>query len=311
MKLAFVYAGQGQQALNMSCDLVNEFTWAQDIFKQANEILGYDLLELIQNDEVKINQTEYTQPALFVSDYVLQEYLVRNKLKPDMVAGLSLGEYNALVMANILSFEDALKIIKVRSSIMAKAYPKEQVKMVAILKADIALVEEVLSNPMFENKVAICNYNTNNQVVIGGLVDSVKEAMDLLKEAGIKRMVELDVSTISHMPLLKDSAKQLQSELEKYEFKQPQIKFINNIAASFQTDDFVTSLASHIANPTYLAKSIELMLSEGVTTFVEVAPKKTISTFIKSVASDHNQEVNIYHVYDLASLNQCLESIGE
>lgn len=311
MKLAFVYAGQGQQALNMSCDLVNEFAWVKDIFKQANEILGYDLLKLIQNDEVKINQTEYTQPALFVSDYVLQEYLVRNNLKPDMVAGLSLGEYNALVMANVLSFEDALKIIKVRASLMANAYPKEQVKMVAILKADVALVEKVLADASLENKVAICNYNTNNQVVIGGITDFVKQAMDLLKEAGIKRMVELEVSTISHNHLLEETAKQLQTELEKYEFKQPNIKFINNIAASYQEDGFVTSLAGHIANPTYMAKSIELMLEDGVTTFIEIAPKKTISAFIKSVAKDHDKEIEIYHVYDLASLNQCLESIGE
>lgn len=311
MKLAFVYAGQGQQTLQMSCDIVDEFEWAANIFKQASDILGYDLLNLVKNDEIKINQTEYTQPALFVSNYVIQEYLVRNNVKPDVVAGLSLGEYNALVMANVLSFDDALKIIKVRSKLMANAYPKGQVKMVAILKANAPLIEEVLENPILENKVAICNYNTNSQVVIGGFSANVEKAMELLKEAGFKRMIELEVSTISHMHLLSETSKQLYVELEKYQFNKPEIKFINNIAAKYQEVDFLDTLSRHISNPTYMAKSIELMLSDQVNIFVEIAPKKALSSFISSIADEQDKKVNIYHVHDLTSLNQCIESIGE
>lgn len=311
MKLAFVYGGQGQQALHMSSDIVEEFDWATNIFKQANEILGYDLLDIVKNDEVKINQTQFTQPALFVSNYIFQEYLVRNNIKPDVVAGLSLGEYNALVMANVLSFEDALKIIKVRSKLMADAYAKGQVKMVAILKADTPLIEKILKDPILENNVAICNYNTNAQVVIGGLSASVEKAMELLKDVGFKKMIELEVSTISHMHLLSDTSKQLHFELGNYQFNKPTIKFINNIAAQYQESDFLNTLSRHISSPTYMAKSIELMLNDGITTFVEIAPKKALSSFINSISSEMNKQVNIYHVFDLDSLNKCIESIGD
>lgn len=310
MKIGFIYAGQGQQYLGMGQDLVNEYDWASDVFSLAQSILGYDLLSLINNDETKLNDTKYTQPALFVVDFLLGLALENNNIKPSIVAGLSLGEYNALVSAKVLSFEDALNIIKVRADLMANAHPKGYSKMAAVLKADLDTINDVLNDESLNNEVKICNYNTHDQLVIGGQTKYLEKAIILLKEAGIKRVIPLDVSCVSHMHLLNKQSIELQKELEKYQFNKPEISFINNAQGVIQETDFITTLANHISHPTYLKNIIELMLEE-VDLIIEVGPKKTISSFVKSIAKELGKEVKIFNAYDLSSLKETIEKVGE
>lgn len=310
MKIGFIYAGQGQQYLGMGQDLINQYDWANDVFSLAQSILDYDLLALINHDATKLNDTQYTQPALFVVDFLLGLVLENHNIKPSMVAGLSLGEYNALVNAKVLSFEDALNIIKVRAELMAHAYPKGFSKMAAVLKADVKIVNNVLQDESLNNKVAICNYNTHDQLVIGGQSEYVEKAISLLKKAGLKRIIPLDVSCVSHMHLLNKESNELQTELEKYYFNRPEIIFVNNIQGVIQVKDFVSTLANHISQPTYLKNIIELMLDE-VDVIIEVGPKKTISSFVKSMAKELNKEIKIFNVYDLTSLEETIKKVGE
>lgn len=311
MKIGFVFAGQGQQFLGMGNDLAEEYNWAHDIFREASAILGYDLLKLINEDASKLNQTAYTQPALFTVNYILQNYLEKNGVNPEMVAGLSLGEYNALVCAGVLSFSDALKIIKVRAFLMDNAFAKGETKMAAVLKADADKINEILEDDILENDIKICNYNTFEQVVIGGSSEKLEIAIPMLNEQGFKRVIPLDVSCVSHHPLLNKQADELAIELAKYDFKKPRIDFIGNVSGQLQIDGFDKSLANHIIKPTYLAKSIALMLDSDVDVFIEIGPKKTISSFIKSIAKSMDKEVQIFNVYDLNTLNESVVALNE
>lgn len=311
MKIGFVFAGQGQQFLGMGNDLALEYQWANDIFNEASDILGYDLLKLINEDPIKLNQTAYTQPALFTVNYVLEKFLEKNNIKPQMVAGLSLGEYNALVVAGVLSFSDALKIIKVRAFLMDNAFNKGETKMAAVLKANADKINEILKADILEGDIQICNYNTYDQVVIGGSSDKLELVIPLLNEQGFKRVIPLDVSCVSHHHLLQKKADELALELAKYEFKQPEIDFIGNVNGQIQVDDFDKSLANHIIKPTYMAKSIELMLNSGIDVFIEIGPKKTISSFIKSIAKVLDKDVKIFNVYDLTTLNESVVALNE
>lgn len=310
MKVAFLYAGQGGQFPNVGLDLLDEYVIVKEIFVKANAILGYDLVEIIK-DEKKINQTVYTQPVLVTLAYAISLLLEKKGITADVVAGLSLGEYNALINAGVLSFEDGLKIIKERAKIMDGALEKNTTSMAAVLKTDVELIEDVLASQDLNNEVAICNYNSYDQVVIGGTNDKLEKAKVLLKEAGVKRVIPLSVSTVSHMHLLSEAASELQTILNDYEFKKPQLPFINNVAAQYQESDFVASLTKQICCPTYMAKTIELMLNDGVDTFIEIGPKKTLSGFVKSVAKELAKEVKIYNVYDLETLNNFMMEMGD
>ncbi|MDH6602908.1 [acyl-carrier-protein] S-malonyltransferase [Bacilli bacterium PM5-9] len=310
MKISFIFAGQGQQFQNMGIDLIDAFVEVKDIFNQASSILDYDLVSVCQ-DENKLAQTIYTQPALLTLDYAIAYLLNKNGINPDCVAGLSLGEYNALIEAKTLTFEDGLKIIKERAYIMDNALEKNSSSMAAVLKADLKTINEVLDSPCLNGEVAICNYNTYEQIVIGGSTSKLEQACNMLKEKGVKRVIPLKVSTVSHMHLLNDAAKKLNTVLSNFNFKKPEISFINNVAGVYQEDGFVKTLTKQIESSTYMAQTIELMLNDGIDTFIEVGPKNTISAFVKSIAKMLNKEVKIYNVYDLKTLEDTLRELGE
>ena len=294
MKIGFIFAGQGQQFLYMGQDLYEAYPEAKRIYDEATEILGYDVLNL---DEAKLIQTRYTQPALFTLGAVLDRVLKQEGIKPDVVAGLSLGEYNALYSSSILDFKEALELIQKRAILMQDAFEPYTTSMAACLRTDLKTVEDLLEN----TKVEVCNVNTPSQIVIGGLKEDLDEVLIKLKENKV-RAIPLKVSTVSHMSLLDQEAKLLKEELDKIIFKTPQIPFINNVEASFQEDNFADTLSRQISNRTLMAKTIQLMLDEGVETIIEVGPKKTIVSFVKEI----NKATKTYNVYDLESLKELL-----
>lgn len=290
IKKGILFAGQGQQFLFMGHDLVEKYDVADKIYKKAHDILGYDVLNL---NEDELNETQYTQPAIFVLNYALSRIL---DIKVDVVAGLSLGEYSALVYAGVLRFDEALYIVKERAELMQNAYEPNETGMMALLKTDFETVESAIS----DLDVEISNYNTPNQIVIGGKIDDLKSAKKVLRKRGIRLAVMLNVSSVSHTSLMKETSMQLKEVLKRYDFKTPQIDFINNVGAKIQTDHFVDSLSRQISEMTRMAETIQKMLDMGVSEIIELGPKGSLSKFVKSIDPD----ISTINIYDVEGINQ-------
>ena len=188
---AFLFAGQGAQKLGMASDLYAVYPIVRETFQQASAVLGYDLRQLIDTDDEKLNQTRYTQPAILTTSIAIFFFFLEKGFEPDMVAGLSLGEYSALVASGALDFEDAVALVAKRGEFMETAAPQGTGKMVAVMNADADLIEEMCQKALVKGIVTPANYNTPSQIVIGGETAAVNAAVELLKEAGVKRLIPL------------------------------------------------------------------------------------------------------------------------
>ena len=228
-KRAFLFAGQGAQKLGMASDLYATYPVVKETFDTASRILGYDLRELIDSDEEKLNQTRYTQPAILTTSVAIYRLLAENGITPDIVAGLSLGEYSALVAAGALSFEDAVALVAKRGEFMETAAPAGSGKMVAVMNTDPSLIEEICQKASEKGVVTPANYNTPAQIVIGGEVEAVDYAVELLKEAGAKRLIPLNVSGPFHTALLESASQKLAAELEKVSFNDFTLPFVKDV----------------------------------------------------------------------------------
>ncbi|HFI0397695.1 TPA: ACP S-malonyltransferase [Streptococcus suis] len=282
-KTAFLFAGQGSQTVGMARDLYEYSPIVRETFDQASQILGYDIRDLIDNQEDKLHQTRYTQPAILTTSLAIYRLLAEKGIKPDMVAGLSLGEYSALVASGALAFEDAIALITKRGEYMETAAPAGTGKMVAVLNTDINLIEEVCSS-VTSGIVSPANYNTPAQVVIGGEVAAVDEAVELLKEAGVKRMIPLNVSGPFHTALLRPASEQLAQALEQVEFADFQIELVGNTEAKvMKKEDIKSLLTRQVMEPVRFYESIATMQEAGVTNFIEIGPGKVLSGFVKKI----------------------------
>lgn len=306
MKKVFLFAGQGQQFAGMGQDLSARYPEAEKVYSQAKKILGYDVLSLT---EEQLAQTEYTQVAILTLSQSLFRILTEKNIRPQITAGLSLGEYNALIASGVLDFSDTLPLIAKRGKIMSEALEPGTTGMAAVLRSDIQTVEQVLSLPVFENRVAICNINTHEQIVIGGFLDTLTAATGELKARGVRKVIPLDVSVVSHMHLLRPAGKKLRSELESLTYQKPVIPFINNVEADFQENGFVDTLSRQISESTRMYNIILKMLDGGAETFIEVGPKGSLSGLVRAVAKKEERNVRIFNVYDEATVTTLMESL--
>jgi [acyl-carrier-protein] S-malonyltransferase len=282
-KTAFLFAGQGSQTVGMVRDLYEYYPIVRKTFDQASQILGYDIRTLIDNQEDKLHQTRYTQPAILTTSVAIFRLLEEEGVQPDMVAGLSLGEYSALVASGALAFEDAIALIAKRGEYMETAAPAGTGKMVAVLNTDVNLIEEICST-VTSGIVSPANYNTPAQIVIGGEVAAVDEAVELLKEAGVKRMIPLNVSGPFHTALLRPASKQLAQALEQVEFADFQVKLVGNTEAKvMKKEDIKSLLTRQVMEPVRFYESIATMQEAGVTNFIEIGPGKILSGFVKKI----------------------------
>ncbi|HEM3486203.1 ACP S-malonyltransferase [Streptococcus suis] len=282
-KTAFLFAGQGPQTVGMARDLYEYSPIVRETFDQASQILGYDIRDLIDNQEDKLHQTRYTQPAILTTSLAIYRLLAEKGIKPDMVAGLSLGEYSALVASGALVFEDAIALIAKRGEYMETAAPAGTGKMVAVLNTDVNLIEEVCSS-VTSGIVSPANYNTPAQIVIGGEVAAVDEAVELLKEAGVKRMIPLNVSGPFHTALLRPASEQLAQALEEVEFADFQVELVGNTEAKvMKKEDIKSLLTRQVMEPVRFYESIATMQEAGVTNFIEIGPGKVLSGFVKKI----------------------------
>lgn len=304
-KTAFLFAGQGAQKLGMARDLYDRYTIVKDTYDQANSILGYDIRELIDSDEEKLNQTRYTQPAILTTSIAIYRLLTENGLTPDMVAGLSLGEYSALVASGALSFEEALKLVAKRGEFMEKAAPSGLGKMVAVMNTDASLIEEVCEQASQKGIVSPANYNTPSQIVIGGEVAAVDEAVAILKDRGVKRMIPLNVSGPFHTALLKEASDKLSEALEQVSFQSFKIPLIGNTEAKVMNEQSVkTLLARQVMEPVRFYESIETMKNLGLTRVIEIGPGKVLSGFMKKI----DKTIETLFVEDIETAKQVIES---
>ena len=302
-KTAFLFAGQGAQYLGMGRDLYDQYPIVKETIDQASQILGYDLRHLIDTEEEKLNQTRYTQPAILAISVAIYRLLQEKGYQPDMVAGLSLGEYSALVASGALNFEEAVALVAKRGAYMEEAAPAGSGKMVAVLNTPVEVIEEVCRKASELGVVTPANYNTPAQIVIGGEVVAVDRAVELLQEAGAKRLIPLKVSGPFHTALLEPASQKLAETLARVSFSDFTCPLVGNTEATvMQKEDIAQLLTRQVKEPVRFYESIAVMQEAGVTNFIEIGPGKVLSGFVKKI----DKTSKLATVEDQASLEALL-----
>ena len=312
MKIAFIFSGQGSQYIGMGKELYDNIPSCKKIYDKANEVLGFDLKELIFNgDKEELNITENTQPAILTTSIAILQAIKEKGIKADIVAGLSLGEYSALVASEALDFETAVSLVKKRGRFMQEAVPQGIGSMAAVIGLDESKIKKVLKVASEKGIVEIANYNTNNQIVIGGECAAVELATELLKESGARRVIPLKVSGPFHTSLLNEASIKLENEFNNIEFNDPKIKTITNVTADFINDktEIKNLLINQVKSSVRWSETIEKMIDEGIDTFIEIGPLKTLSSFVREISKEKKTYVKIFNVEDLKSLNKTLEGM--
>ena len=303
-KTAFLFAGQGAQYLGMARDLYDQYGVVKATFEEASQVLGYDVRELIDQNEEKLNQTRYTQPAILTTSVAIYLLLAEKGIQPDMVAGLSLGEYSALVAAGALDFRTAVALVAKRGAFMEEAAPAGSGKMVAVLNAEVSLIEAACQTASQLGVVSPANYNTPSQIVIGGDTAAVDKAVQLLKEAGVKRLIPLNVSGPFHTALLKPASEQLAQALAETEFSDFQLPLVGNTEADVMEASRIKELLTRqVMEPVRFYDSIAKMQEAGVTEFIEIGPGKVLSGFMKKI----DKSAVVHSVESVDTLTALLE----
>ena len=280
---AYIFPGQGAQFVGMGKDLYNESEKAKEMFEQANEILGFRITDLMfDGTDEDLRQTKVTQPAIFIHSVILAATL-EEEFKPDMVAGHSLGEFSALVAAKVLSFEDGLKLVYKRALAMQKACEKEPSTMAAVLGLPDETVEEVCS--LVDDVVIPANYNCPGQVVISGSMSGVELACEKMKEAGARRALMLQVGGAFHSPFMEPAKVELSDAIAETKFENPICPIYQNVSTKGETDKAVIkeNLIAQLTSPVKWTQSVENMIEDGATEFVELGPGKVLQGLVSKI----------------------------
>ncbi|WGE33929.1 ACP S-malonyltransferase [Actinobacillus genomosp. 1] len=302
---AMVFPGQGSQAVGMLADLATAYPIVEETFKQASDVLGYDLWDLVQNGTAEdLGQTQRTQPALLASSVAIYRVWQQKypELKPSVMAGHSLGEYSALVCAGVLNFQDAIKLVELRGNAMQQAVPAGTGAMYAIIGLDNQAIINACEQAQAEvgEIVSAVNFNSPGQVVIAGTKAAAEKAGELCKAAGAKRALPLAVSVPSHCALMKPAADKLAEALQNITLNAPVVPVINNVDVSVETDAEAirNALVHQLYSPVRWTETVEKMANEGVTTLYEIGPGKVLTGLAGRIV----KELNAKAVNDVASL---------
>ena len=295
--IAFVFPGQGAQVVGMGKDFYENSELSKNIFDEASELLDFDVKKVCFEENEAINITEYTQAAMLTTSVAMLEVLKEKGLKPDVCAGLSLGEYCALVASGVMDFEDALKAVRQRGILMQEAVPTGIGAMSAIIGLDADVIAGICDKI---DEVSVANYNCPGQIVITGKKEAVEKANEELKEAGARRCVMLNVSGPFHSEMLKTAGEDLYRVLENVELKDFEIPYVTNVTAKYVTNEnkneIKEMLKDQVSSSVLWIQSVEKMIEQGVDTFVEIGPGKTLTGFIKKIAKAVDKEVTTYNV---------------
>lgn len=308
-KTAFIFAGQGAQAIGMGKELCENFNAADNVFENASKALGFNVKKLIwEGDEETLKITENTQPAILTMSIAALRVLEEKGVKADVVAGLSLGEYSAHVASGSVDFSDAVRLVKKRGKYMQEEVPLGKGAMAAMLGMD-----EEGANKLCESvkNYGICepaNFNCPGQIVVAGETEAVAKACEAAKDFGAKRAVQLPVSAPFHCSMLKGAGEKLAAELKNIKFSDMKIPLITNVTADFvkTKEEIPEILEKQVSSSVKWQKTIEKMLKEGVDTFIEIGPGKALSGFVKKI----DKTVKILNVEDTESLENTLKELG-
>ena len=309
-KIACIFPGQGAQYTGMGKEIAESYKEAMDIFDIASLRLGLDMKKLcFEGSEEELKKTENTQPAILTTSIAILEVLKLKGIIPDVTAGLSLGEYSALVAANAISFSDAVSIVRKRGKYMQEAVPMGEGTMAAVLGMEKEAVIECLKMASGYGVVEAANYNCPGQIVIAGHTKAVEHACVLLKEKGAKRAILLPVSAPFHSSLLKPAGDMLADELKDLEVNDFDMPVVANVNAQviINKDKIKQCLIDQVSTSILWEDSIRQMIDMGVDTFIEVGPGKTLSAFVKKI----DKNVAVFNVEDLQSLENTITNIGE
>ena len=311
MKIAFMFPGQGSQTVGMGKDIYERYNEAKEIYEKASEILNIDVAKLcFEGEQEELNKTKNAQIAIVVTSHAILEVLKNNGVEADICTGLSLGEYTALIYSGYLSFEDGIKLIQKRGYYMGTCVPKEEFKMAAVIGAQSSIIEKVCENLNKKGMFVVpANYNYSGQTVISGNKEAVEEAIKLLNDEGIRKIIELKTSGPFHTEKLLEAKQLFEKELEKVSFMEGKVSVIKNIDGSIYTnnDNMKEILAKHIVSPVRFDKAIKLMEDNDIDTYIEIGPGRALSGFVKK----ENKEANVMNVCDIETLNKVLEYIKE
>ena len=303
-RIAFIFPGQGAQKAGMGKDFYDGTSTAKEIFDRASGLLGFSMPELCFTENDRLDITEYTQAAMVTTSIAMMKVLIEETgIQPDVTAGLSLGEYCALYAAGVMSAEDAITTVRKRGILMQEAVPVGIGAMAAVLAMEAEKIEEVLKEIP---DVWIANYNCPGQIVISGKKEAVETACEKLKAAGAKRTIMLNVSGPFHSGMLKEAGDQLGEFLEGIEIQNPRIPYVANVTAAYVTEkeEVKPLLAKQVSSSVKWEQSVRAMLADGVDTFVEIGPGKTLAGFIKKITKD----VKVVNIDSLEAVRALKES---
>ena len=304
-KLAFIYPGQGAQKAGMGADFYENSSAARELFDKAGEALDFDLKKLCFEEDERLHRTELTQPAMVTTCLAMTRVLKEQGIRPDMTAGLSLGEYAAIAAAGAFEELDAIRLARKRGILMEHAVPSGKGTMCAIL----GMSGEDVENEIREMAdVTIANYNCPGQIVITGETEAVKRAAEQLKAAGARRTLFLNVSGPFHSPFLHTAGEDLKKEIEKIQIHPLNISYVANAAAvKVENKEEIAGLLSRgVYSPVRWQQSIEYMIADGVDTFIEIGPGKTLSGFMKKI----NPQVSMRHISSWEDVKIVVDAIG-
>ncbi|MDG2916119.1 ACP S-malonyltransferase [Bisgaard Taxon 10/6] len=310
-KFAMVFPGQGSQSVGMLAELAEQFPVVTETFKQASDVLDYDLWALTQQGPAEeLNKTWQTQPALLAASVAIYRVWQQQypDLKPEVMAGHSLGEYSALVCAGVIDFEDAIQLVELRGKLMQQAVPEGAGAMYAIIGLDNETIINACKTAEQGEVVSAVNFNSPGQVVIAGSKDAVERAAAACKEAGAKRALPLSVSVPSHCALMKPAADQLAVSLESVAVKAPSIAVINNVDVKTENgaDAIRTALVRQLYSPVRWTETVEKMAAQGIEVLIEMGPGKVLTGLTGRIV----KELSAQAVNDVKSLEAAKELLA-
>lgn len=305
-KIAWIFPGQGAQEPNMGLDIISANKKSREIFEKANQLLDFDLHKLCFEDDANLNDTAYTQPALVAVSIALLEALKEAGIHADYTAGLSLGEYTALVASEALSFEDCIKVVRERGKLMQKAAAETEGAMAAIIGSDRETLTSVLEN--IDGYVTIANFNSPKQLVVAGEKTAMARALDVFAENRIKA-IPLNVSGAFHSKLMDSAAAGLKEVLDQIEIYEPRIPYTANVSGQIvtQSDNIKELLVDQVASSVMWEDCVRTLIASDVTTFIEIGPGKTLAGLLKKI----DKKLKVINVSDQASLEACVNELQQ